>query len=92
MKEVASQHAYQPKKSTYTAWQELYPLLLKEPNVYEFDLKGFFDNVDLSYNQQEMLVSGIPESISEYLTTLNKSIVKLKEEDEVDESEHRMVI
>lgn len=42
------QHAYFPRMGVPTAWAEVF----KEkdaPFIYEFDLKGFFDNVDLKF-------------------------------------------
>ena len=42
------QHAYFPRRGVQTAWAEVF----KEkdaPFIYEFDLKGFFDNVDLKF-------------------------------------------
>jgi hypothetical protein len=55
-------------------------------------LKGFFDNVDLKYLEQELCQIGIPEKMVRHVGDLNKSIVRLKEEDKLDESAHRMVI
>lgn len=75
--EVENQHAYKPGKNIISAWKNLYPKLLKEKNAYEFDLTSFFDKVDLNYNKEAMIRSGIPAGISEYLTELNRSIVKL---------------
>ena len=65
---------------------------MKGENIYEFDLKGFFDNIDLIYNNQAMIRAGFPPEIAKYLTDLNRSIVKLTSKDLIDESEHRKVI
>jgi len=95
MKEDIRQHGFIPGKGTYTAWKELIPSLRNEPFIKDFDIKGFFDNVDLNYNRKRMQEIGIPEEISEYLYRLNKSIVKLnrpENKDELDESRDRKVI
>lgn len=91
IKEVENQHAYLPKKGVYTVWQDIWPKLNKENNAYEFDLEQFFPNVSLEYLKNRMMEIGIPAEISEYLTTLNRSLVKLKKEDLLLEP-HRMVL
>jgi len=92
MDKIKSQHAYQPGLGVGTAWGELYSKLESSENIYEFDLKGFFDNVDLMYTKKRMIEMGIPEGISEYVYKMQRSIVELEEKDEVDESQHRKVI
>lgn len=87
-----NQHAYLPKKGVFTAWADLFPRLVTEKNVYEFDLSGFFDEVDLDYSNQRLKSLGVPESISNYITQMNKSIVKLTEEDKMEEDSHRFVL
>ncbi len=87
-----SQHAYFPGKSIVTAWREILPKLESSPNVYEFDLKEFFPSVDLLHNRRRLIESGIPTYISNYLYTLNQSIVKLTPHDKIDESSYREVL
>jgi retron-type reverse transcriptase len=41
----ARQHAYRPGKSTLTAWGQILTETLTARNIFEFDLRGFFDNV-----------------------------------------------
>jgi Reverse transcriptase (RNA-dependent DNA polymerase) len=48
------QHGFQPFKGTLSAWKELIPKILNTENIYEFDLKGFFDNVNLNYIKEEL--------------------------------------
>lgn len=43
-----SQHAYLPGRGVHTAWREVLENEKKYSHIYEFDLKGFFDNVDIS--------------------------------------------
>ena len=42
------QHAYFPRRGVQTAWAEVFSEK-DAPFIYEFDLKGFFDNVDLKF-------------------------------------------
>lgn len=48
--------------------------------------------MDLEYTKKAMIESGIPDSIAEYITVLNRSIVTLTDNDEVDESDSRLVL
>jgi hypothetical protein len=43
--EKGNQHAYLPGKGVISAWETLFTLLHTEPNIYEADFKGFFNNV-----------------------------------------------
>lgn len=45
----------------------------------------------MDYLKDKLLESGIPQDISEYLTVLNRSLVKLRSKDEIPEP-HRNVI
>lgn len=69
--------------------------LSDSPNIWEFDINSFFPSVDLIYNRERMVEIGIPDHVADYLYTLNKSIVKLpwsEKEDQLDESDSRMVL
>jgi len=77
-----SQHAYFPKRGVATAWREVMDNLPKWDFIYEIDLKGFFDNVKLSYIEQELISKhGYPKSEAERLTALNQSVPKLRDQD-----------
>lgn len=66
--------------------------LNESPNIYEFDLDGFFPNVNLLYMKKRMEEMEIPTSISNRLYKINQSIVLLQEEDKVDENLVRKVV
>jgi len=57
-----------------TAWQDLLPQLPKSNYIYEFDLKGFFDSVNLCYLKKILLITGIPAEISEYIIRWNQTL------------------
>jgi len=44
---LKTQHAYLPGRGTKTAWQEIIAKVIKAKNIYETDLKGFFDNISI---------------------------------------------
>jgi len=48
------QHGYQVGKGTLTAWASVVQKL-KEPNIYEFDLKQFFPRVNTQYLSRKLL-------------------------------------
>lgn len=74
------QHGYLPDRGILTAWNALVKLL-DEPNIFEADLKGFFDNV--SHMGLELIMKldlRIPGKEAEFITSLNQSVVTLPEE------------
>lgn len=81
------QHAYFPQRGVITAWEEV--MKLKDAdNIYEFDLTGFFDNVDLknleSWMKEEL---NMPEAQAEWFMKLNQAVPKLTEEDKIEEKD-----
>jgi hypothetical protein len=80
-----TQHGYFPGRGVHTAWKEVLENVNKS-NVYEFDLKGFFDNVDLMAISHELRDEYKYESEDvNFITALNQSIVKLCNEDRIEE-------
>jgi len=83
-----SQHAYLPGRGVITAWEALFEKLEREPNIYEADYEGFFNNVTHSgiewtlYNFLHM-----PHSETQFLLKLNRSLVKLQAIDKIKEVE-----
>lgn len=53
------QHAYIPGRGVITAWQELVKAL-EVPNIYEYDLKSFFDEVSVRNIVKELQIMGFP--------------------------------
>jgi len=56
------------------------------PNIYEADFKGFFDSISLE-GLSEVLINHLklPESEVMHIEKLNRSLVKLKDHDELPE-------
>jgi len=74
-----AQNAYLPGRGVLTAWRQLTELLGEDKyNVYEFDLKGFFDSVRpqavLEYLEKK---AKIPEPELAWLSMLLRSVPKL---------------
>jgi len=72
--EGSVQHAYLPGRGVITAWNALVHLL-KEPNIFEADFKGFFDNVTHSGIQWVLRARlKLPESEIDFLARLMESL------------------
>lgn len=73
-----SQHAYKPYHGTITAWIELFSKIFKYKYIYEFDLKGFFPNVNPEFCYEILKDNGVPERMIKILrkayTTIPKHI------------------
>jgi len=54
-----NQHGFIPGRGTLTAWQSLVNKL-DSRSIYEFDMKKFFDSVNLDYLAKTMRATGIP--------------------------------
>jgi len=88
--ETGKQHGYLPGKGIVTAWRSL-ASKLNQPNIYEADFEGFFNNVTHS-GLHEVLVyeMNLPEREAIFIRTLNQSLVKLPEKDLIEEPD-RMI-
>jgi len=78
------QHAYRPGKGTLSAWDEILRNVPKAKFVWEFDIKGFFDNVrvDKVIKNMDGLLS--PE-MRECLLYMASIAPKLPAETKIDE-------
>lgn len=83
--------AYFPKKGVQTALEEIFDRI-EEPNIREFDLRGFFDNVKHKALQEAMEKKGWPEEVAEALVKIQQSIPKLEEVDFTNEDVNRKVL
>jgi len=57
----SNQHGYQPGKGVLSCWKFILTDVIHRNNILEFDLKKFFDKVDLKRMEKTLLNSGIPE-------------------------------
>lgn len=60
--------------------------MLRSPYIYEFDLKGFFDNVPVERVMKYLQEQGMPQENVQELTQMAKSFAKLPEVRELDET------
>lgn len=69
-------HAYIPKQGTLTCIRVWLTKVIKAPWVYEFDIKGFFDNVSISKTLKQLEDRGLPSELYDHFSTLLESTPK----------------
>lgn len=84
-----SQHGFRPKKGTLSAWREILEKVVNKKNIWEFDLKQFFDTVDLVALKQQMQIYKFPDSIVEQFYKIHQCHPQLPAEELLDESHTR---
>jgi hypothetical protein len=62
-----SQHAFYPGKGTDTAWQEIHARIIDKQYIFEYDLKNFYDSVNLDFLKEFLLKTGMPVEIVDQL-------------------------
>jgi len=83
------QHAFRPHNGTLSAWKEIMRKVIHAKNIYEFDLKGFFDNVSLDALDNILNKLEISSDFGAAISVLNKSLIKLPKKqllEEIDET------
>lgn len=84
-----SQHAFRPNKGCQTAWSQILSnRVLKSKYIYEFDLKGFFDNVSIKYIHERLLDYEVPPLLCLKIQAINRNAPKLPETLELDEEKN----
>jgi hypothetical protein len=69
-------HAYIPRQGTLTCIRVWLTKVIKAPWVYEFDIKGFFDNVSISKTLKQLEDRGLPSELYNHFETLLESTPK----------------
>lgn len=83
---LPSQHGYVPGKGTLTAWKDIFERkLVDKPYIYEFDLKGFFDNIHVNKISKVLFDYNTPKAIVYRLENINRNNPKLPAETKLDE-------
>lgn len=84
-----SQHGFRPKKGTLTAWRDVLENVVNKQNIWEFDLKQFFDTVDLVALKQQMQRYEFPWSMSQQFYKIHQCHPTLPEIERVNEDHTR---
>jgi hypothetical protein len=64
--------------------------VLNAPDIFEYDLKGFFDSISLDYISYNLAKMGVPIQIVRQLYFINTCAVKLPKRLRMNEFEHMM--
>jgi hypothetical protein len=67
------QHGFTPKRGTLTAWKSIMRKL-DARSIYEFDLRKYFDSVNLHYLMNILRITGIPNHIITYILRWNQTL------------------
>lgn len=67
------QHGYYPGRGTATAIYEVQRRVLASREIYEFDLKSFFDTINLDYLGKVLQSVGLPKALVDLLISWSRS-------------------
>jgi len=67
------QHGFIKRKGTLTAWRQIYKEVLDRKYIYEFDLRKFFDSIDISYLLTELRKEHIPQLVLDQIEHMFRS-------------------
>jgi hypothetical protein len=67
------QHGFYPGRGTYTAWKSVTKKLTYR-SIYEYDMKKFFDTVNLDYLGDILKKTGIPKDVVDLLIKWNRTL------------------
>jgi len=70
----ANQHGFLPGRGCLTAWRALLKNLENSPNIYEFDLEGFFPNLSKQYIMEKLRETKMPEIWIEYIIEIQRTL------------------
>lgn len=85
-----SQHGFRPGRGTLTAWRHILKDVVKSKDIYEFDLKGFFDSINLDYIAMQMTKDLVPHNIVKLFYYINTCACTVKPPYRLNEFEHMM--
>jgi len=84
------QHGFRPNRGTTSAWETVLKEVITARDIYEFDLKNFFNSVNLDYISKILKLKGFPEAIINRIYFLNTSAVFVKPPYAMNEFEQLM--
>jgi len=85
-----SQHGFRPGRGTASAWQYILEKVIHSKDIFEFDLKGFFDSVNLDYISDRLIKAHVPVNVVQLLYYINTCACQVKEPFKLNEFEHTM--
>jgi len=85
-----SQHGFRPGRGTVSAWKVILEKVITSRDIFEFDLKSFFDSVNLDYISNQLILMGVPANIVKRLYYINTCACNVKPPYMINEFEHMM--
>lgn len=85
-----SQHGFRPGRGTLTAWKHILSKVIHSKDIYEFDLRGFFDSINLDYIANQMIHDRIPAYYVRLFYYINTCACTVKPPFRINEFEHMM--
>jgi retron-type reverse transcriptase len=82
-----SQHGFRKKRGVWSAWAEILLLSSKFKFAYEFDLKGFFNNISPRYVDQVLGIAGFPPEMRSYISRVNHMFPLMDTNELIEEAE-----
>jgi len=82
---LPTQHAYLPGKGTKTAWQQIIQEVIKAKNIYETDLKGFFDNISVFEINNILRQGNVSLDLRIWIYNMSKSLPKFPKDLKISE-------
>lgn len=72
-----NQHGYTPRRGVMSIWIKILTEVIKEDDIWEFDLAGFFDGLSLENLNKQLRKYGIPDELITRIFKINKSLIKM---------------
>lgn len=83
-----AQHGFRPGRGTTTAWAHIMDTVIHARDIFEFDLKGYFDSINLKYISDRLLEKSVPKEIIDLFYYINSMGVMVKPPYKLNEFEH----
>lgn len=68
------QHGFIRQRGTHTAWKQIHTEVLNHRYIYEFDLRKFFDSINLDYLRHTLHEMGYPPHIIQEIDKINRTM------------------
>jgi hypothetical protein len=67
------QHGFQHGRGTTTAWEQIHSEVKSSANIYEYDLKKFFDTINLDYLESLLSSTQMPSPLVRHMITWSRT-------------------
>lgn len=85
-----SQHGFRPGRGTLTAWKVILEKVIYAKDIFEFDLKGYFDSINIGYIDEMLSKIKVPTGVRAMLYYFNSSPCIVRPPYLMNEHEHTL--